>query len=65
MTSYCVLLGTMHCTEHDMFWKEPFDADAVANGCQEQWGVTPRRMWATQEWGGRRCVIGRDTTIGS
>ena len=39
-----------------MFWPEPFDADAVSGACQAEWGVTPRRLWATQQWGGRRCA---------
>lgn len=42
-------------TDKDMFWPEPFDADAAAQNCQRVWGVSPRRIWATQEWGGRRC----------
>ena len=37
-----------------MFWLQPFDAEATAQGCKDQWGVTPRQLWATAEWGGRR-----------
>lgn len=39
-----------------MFWAEPFDAAAAAKGCQDNWGVTPRKHWATLEWGGRRLA---------
>ncbi|GAX83175.1 hypothetical protein CEUSTIGMA_g10601.t1 [Chlamydomonas eustigma] len=56
--------GYQYCTEmfqifakdgeRDMFWEEPFNATAVSMGCEQQWGVTPRQLWATQEWGGRR-----------
>lgn len=37
-----------------MFWEDPFDADAAERACLEHWGVSPRRLWATTEWGGRR-----------
>ncbi|KAJ9521980.1 hypothetical protein QJQ45_024858 [Haematococcus lacustris] len=37
---------------HDMFWEEVWDGDAAAEGCQLQWGVSPRRTWAVTEWGG-------------
>ncbi len=37
-----------------MFWEDPWLPDEVAAGCQEEWGVTPRRLWAETEWGGRR-----------
>jgi hypothetical protein len=37
-----------------MFWAEPFDAKAAVKGCQDGWGVTPRKYWATIEWGGRK-----------
>lgn len=37
----------------DMFWPEPWDPDAAAAACRSQWGVEPRSLWATQEWGGR------------
>lgn len=30
---------------NDMFWDEPWDADAAIAACQEQWGVTPRPFW--------------------
>ncbi len=44
-----------------MFWNESFDADALSRGCQQLWGVQPRRLWATQEWGGRK--IGTHSNI--
>lgn len=56
--------GYQYCTEqfqifskdgvHDMFWEEPFRTkDAIAQ-CKESWGVEPRPLWATIEWGGKR-----------
>jgi len=38
---------------HDMFWPQPWDHDAAIKGCQEMFGVTPRPLWATVQWGGR------------
>uniref|UniRef100_A0A7S3VQE0 Lysosomal Pro-X carboxypeptidase n=1 Tax=Dunaliella tertiolecta TaxID=3047 RepID=A0A7S3VQE0_DUNTE len=38
----------------DMFWPEPWDPEAATAACKEQWGVTPRRLWATEEWGGKK-----------
>ncbi|KAL4433268.1 hypothetical protein ABPG77_003316 [Micractinium sp. CCAP 211/92] len=56
--------GYQYCTEqfqlfskdgvNDMFWKEPFDEKATVEGCKATWGVTPRPLWATIQWGGRR-----------
>jgi lysosomal Pro-X carboxypeptidase len=37
----------------DMFWAEPWDADAASAACRSQWGVEPRRLWPSSEWGGR------------
>ena len=37
----------------DMFWDEPWDEDAASAACRAQWGVEPRKLWATTEWGGR------------
>jgi hypothetical protein len=44
-----------------MFWSEPWDGDAAAEGCKQTWGVTPRRLWATIEWGGK--AIGAASNI--
>lgn len=56
--------GYQWCTEmfmpasrdgvHDMFWDEPFNETEARRGCKDTWGVTPRRLWAQIEWGGRR-----------
>eukprot|EP00798_Chlamydomonas_sp_ICE-L_P010048 gene10048-7940_t len=55
--------GYQYCTEmvmpfsrdgvNDMFWDEPWDLQATVEGCKKQWGVTPRPLWATTEWGGK------------
>jgi len=55
--------GYQYCTEmfqifskdgqSDMFWEDAWDPEATAAACKEQWHVTPRPMWATQEWGGK------------
>lgn len=37
-----------------MFWEDRFNLTAAREGCMKQWGVTPRKMWATVEYGGRR-----------
>lgn len=37
-----------------MFWEQPFDEAASIRECQRQWGVTPRPMWPTVHYGGRR-----------
>ena len=34
--------------------RQPFDLKASIEGCQQQWGVTPRPMWPTVAWGGKR-----------
>ncbi|KAG2446301.1 hypothetical protein HXX76_000889 [Chlamydomonas incerta] len=44
--------------ESDMFWPEPFDLKASVAACQDNWGVTPRPLWATTQWGGRRISAG-------
>lgn len=56
--------GYQYCTEQwqpfsrdgnaDMFWGQPWDAGAAAAACEAEWGVRPRPMKATIEWGGRR-----------
>lgn len=56
--------GYQYCTEQfqpfgkdgkrDMFWSEPFDEKATVEGCQETWGIKPRTLWATIQWGGKR-----------
>lgn len=33
---------------------QPFSVKESIETCQENWGVTPRPLWATVEWGGRR-----------
>ncbi len=33
---------------------QPFSLKESIERCQEEWGVTPRPMWATIEWGGKR-----------
>lgn len=38
----------------DVFWSEPWDAEASKRACMSEWGVQPRRLRATIEWGGRR-----------
>ncbi|BDA40679.1 Lysosomal Pro-X carboxypeptidase [Coccomyxa sp. Obi] len=40
--------------ENDMYWDQPFSVKESIQTCQENWGVTPRPLWATVEWGGRR-----------
>ncbi|GIL59446.1 hypothetical protein Vafri_14127, partial [Volvox africanus] len=44
--------------ERDMFWEEPFDLQAAIAACNQSWGITPRPLWATTEWGGRRIASG-------
>ncbi|KAG2433173.1 hypothetical protein HYH02_012716 [Chlamydomonas schloesseri] len=44
--------------DSDMFWPEPFDLGASVEACQDNWGVTPRPLWATTQWGGRRIAAG-------
>ncbi|KAF8054905.1 hypothetical protein HT031_006904 [Scenedesmus sp. PABB004] len=40
--------------ETDMFWDEPFDFTAAAEGCVSRWGVGPRsKAWPVTQWGGR------------
>jgi len=56
--------GFQYCTEQfqpfsrdgvrDMFWDQPFDAEAVADECDKQWAVRPDPLKASIEWGGRR-----------
>ncbi|EFN56397.1 hypothetical protein CHLNCDRAFT_144962 [Chlorella variabilis] len=56
--------GYQYCTEqfqvfskdgvHDMFWEEPFSTKAAIQDCKDGWGVEPRPLWATIEWGGKR-----------
>lgn len=42
----------------DMFWSDPFDLAASVAACRQRWGVTPRPLWATTQWGGRRITAG-------
>lgn len=37
----------------DMFWDQPFDAEAVKKWCWDTWRVVPRPMWPEINWGGR------------
>ncbi|GAB4814859.1 hypothetical protein N2152v2_001905 [Parachlorella kessleri] len=56
--------GYQYCTEqfmpfskdgkNDMFWPQPWDEKAAVEACEDQWGVKPRPLWATIQWGGRR-----------
>lgn len=39
---------------NDMFWDQPWDEDEAIRQCEEQWGVAPRPLHATIEWGGKR-----------
>ena len=38
--------------KRDMFWSAPWDPDAQAAQCLEQFGVSPREGWAAAEYGG-------------
>jgi Serine carboxypeptidase S28 len=42
------------CPVSDMFWDAPWSWEGFVWGCQQQWGVTPRKLWANTQWGGRR-----------
>jgi lysosomal Pro-X carboxypeptidase len=33
---------------------QPFSMKESIERCRAVWGVTPRPMWATVQWGGRR-----------
>lgn len=35
--------------ENDMFWSEPWDEEGAMKACESQWGVRPRKLWATTE----------------
>eukprot|EP00884_Botryococcus_braunii_P021012 jgi/Botrbrau1/7595/Bobra.0159s0044.1 len=39
---------------NDMFWKQPFDLKEVIRGCEKDWNVRPRPLWANVNWGGKR-----------
>eukprot|EP00967_Tisochrysis_lutea_P084070 scaffold117333_cov17-Tisochrysis_lutea.AAC.1 len=43
----------MRCTQM-LRDQKPWDPEAATAACKEQWGVTPRRLWATEEWGGKK-----------
>lgn len=50
-------------TGKDMFWREPFNlTEAVAN-CNTTWGVTPSRLKAQTEWGGRRIEAASNIVV--
>jgi lysosomal Pro-X carboxypeptidase len=38
----------------DMFYPQPWNLTSYTEGCQEQWGISPRPMWAQASFGGRR-----------
>ena len=38
----------------DMFWPAPWDADAAAQACLDQFGVAPDPLYSAREWGGKR-----------
>ena len=40
--------------QDDMFWDQPFDANAMKKWCWDTWRVVPRPMWPEINWGGRR-----------
>ena len=42
------------CPLSSRFWSEPWDNDAAVAACKETWGVTPRPLWATVQWGGKK-----------
>eukprot|EP00941_MAST-03F_sp_MAST-3F-sp1_P002699 g2699.t1 len=56
----------LYCTEmvqpfsrdgiHDMFWPQPFDFESMKSSCQKKWNVSPRKYWATINYGGRKAV---------
>lgn len=33
-----------------MFWDAPFDVKAAEEACQQQYGVTPRPLWASVQY---------------
>lgn len=37
-----------------MFWKQPFNTEDAVQACEAHWGVKPRKLHATIEWGGKR-----------
>ena len=37
----------------DMFWPQPWDADAFAGWCREVWGVEPDAVFGRREYGGK------------
>ena len=37
---------------HDMFWPQPWDREASAQGCFERFGVHPQEKWISVEYGG-------------
>jgi lysosomal Pro-X carboxypeptidase len=37
----------------DIFWPMAWDEAAYDAQCRATWGVTPRPLWAVEEWGGR------------
>jgi Serine carboxypeptidase S28 len=37
----------------DIYWSNPFNETAAREACVQRWGVQPRPMWGTVQWGGR------------
>lgn len=36
----------------DIYWSEPWNETDMRLWCMESWGVEPRPMWGTIQWGG-------------
>lgn len=57
------LWGYQYCTEQfmpmaksgveDIYWDEPWNETAQIEACKEEWGVEPRVLWGTIQWGGK------------
>lgn len=39
-----------------MFWDAPFDVKAAEEACQQQYGVTPRPLWASIQYAAPVCA---------
>ena len=42
----------------DMFLPVPFELGPYAQYCEETYGVSPRPLWATIQWGGLNITAG-------
>lgn len=47
----------------DMFWREPFNVSAAISNCNSTWGVTPVKLKAQTEWGGRRIEAASNIVV--